>query len=79
MLLHGPLCVDYFPGRSGPKLIVVDVPVYTMPVLQYLVCLVLLLPKVIGGGKALLLTDQFGVHLVRGLGGWLCFYLLPRD
>lgn len=55
------------------KLIVVDVPVYTIACLQYLVCLVLLLPKVIGGGKALLLTDQFGVHLVRGLGGWLCF------
>ncbi len=55
------------------KWVVADVPVYTIACLQYLFCLILLMPRMLKSRKSLLKTDQLGVHLIRGLGGWLCF------
>jgi drug/metabolite transporter (DMT)-like permease len=41
---------------------------------QYVVCLLLLLPSILVRGAGTLRTKQPGVHFIRGLSGWLCFY-----
>jgi drug/metabolite transporter (DMT)-like permease len=55
------------------KHISVEVPVTTIVCLQYLICLLLLLPGILRQGTAILKTRQVVTHLVRSLGGWLCF------
>ncbi|MCV6587484.1 MAG: DMT family transporter [Marinobacterium sp.] len=41
---------------------------------QYCISLAVLLPWVLQEGSKGLKTDRFGLHLVRGLSGWVCFY-----
>lgn len=41
---------------------------------QYLVCVSVMLPWLLRKGISTLKTDKPGLHLIRGLCGWLCFY-----
>jgi drug/metabolite transporter (DMT)-like permease len=41
---------------------------------QYVVCLLLLLPFIQTRGAGTLKSKRPGVHIIRGLSGWLCFY-----
>lgn len=41
---------------------------------QYAVCVAVMLPWLMRKGISTLKTDKPGLHLIRGLCGWLCFY-----
>lgn len=41
---------------------------------QYLICTLIMLPWLGRKGINILTTEKFGLHLARGLSGWLCFY-----
>ncbi|WP_417227988.1 DMT family transporter [Amphritea sp.] len=41
---------------------------------QYLLCTLIMLPWLGRHGVKALKTDKLGLHLIRGLSGWLCFY-----
>lgn len=49
-----------------------DVPVSTIICVQYAICLLILLPRVLSAPEQLK-TQQLPTHIIRGLGGWLCF------
>lgn len=42
--------------------------------IQYLVCLLVMLPWLAHKGVGVLKTDHLKLHLLRGLSGWACFY-----
>lgn len=41
---------------------------------QYVVCTLIMLPWLCRKGLKTLKTEKSGLHLIRGLSGWLCFY-----
>lgn len=41
---------------------------------QYMVCVAVMLPWLMRKGLSTLKTEKPGLHLIRGLCGWLCFY-----
>ncbi|MCG8668936.1 MAG: DMT family transporter [Pseudomonadales bacterium] len=41
---------------------------------QYLVCLLTLSPWIFNHGRSAFKSERKGLHLVRGLSGWACFY-----
>jgi drug/metabolite transporter (DMT)-like permease len=43
---------------------------------QNLVCLVFMIPVALRGGRALLRTDKFGLHILRAVTGTACWYAL---
>ncbi len=51
-----------------------DVPVPMIVFIQYAICLLVIAPRFIHKPLTSLRTSRAGEHLVRGIGGWLCFY-----
>jgi len=41
---------------------------------QYLICLAVMVPSLCRRGVETLKTKNVGVHFIRGMSGWLCFY-----
>ena len=50
------------------------VPVEQIVLVQYLVCLAVMVPSLCRRGLETLRTKNVGVHFIRGMSGWLCFY-----
>jgi drug/metabolite transporter (DMT)-like permease len=50
------------------------VPVSMVVFVQYFIALLLVLPSVLKKGLVTVKTSHLGMHIVRGLSGWLCFY-----
>ncbi|WP_461534769.1 DMT family transporter [Spongorhabdus nitratireducens] len=61
-------------AAAATKLIASDVPIPVIVLAQYLICFVIMLPWLGRYSFRSLKTERFGVHLVRGVSGWLCFY-----
>ncbi|MGB0467132.1 MAG: DMT family transporter [Pontibacterium sp.] len=51
-----------------------QVSIETIVLIQYLVCLLIMLPWLARKGLGALQTKHPGLHLIRGLSGWACFY-----
>lgn len=66
---------------AATKHIASEVPVTTIVCLQYLVCLLMQFPGIVRQGPSFLKTEQKVTHVIRSLGGWLCFlcYYLAID
>ncbi|MET4694925.1 DMT family transporter [Endozoicomonas lisbonensis] len=62
-------------AAASTKLIAVDVPVPMIVLVQYSICLVVMLPWLLRNGSGVLKTQRPAAHLMRGLTGWLCFYV----
>jgi len=60
-------------GAAG-KWVAVDVAVPVIVFIQYAICLLVIAPRFVGKPLANLHTHRWGDHLIRGVGGWLCFY-----
>lgn len=50
------------------------VSIETIVFAQYLICVSVMIPWLLRNGFSALKTDYPGLHLVRGLSGWACFY-----
>lgn len=61
-------------ATAATKYTAVFVSVEQIVLVQYVVCLLLLLPFILVRGAGTLRTKQPGVHFIRGMSGWLCFY-----
>lgn len=66
---------------AATKHIATAVPVTTIVCIQYLICLLLQAPVILRSGVSMLITEHKFTHLIRSLGGWLCFlcYYLAID
>jgi drug/metabolite transporter (DMT)-like permease len=60
-------------GAAG-KWVASDVAVPLIVFIQYAICLLVIAPRFLGKPLAALRTTRGGEHLIRGVGGWLCFY-----
>jgi len=60
-------------GAAG-KWIAGTVPVPVIVLIQYAICLLVIAPWVMRQSLQDLRTERWAAHLVRGIGGWLCFY-----
>lgn len=58
---------------AATKHIAPAVPVTTIVCVQYLICLLLQAPVILRAGASILITEHKMTHLIRSLGGWLCF------
>ena len=61
-------------AAAAGKWVAVDVPVPTIVFMQYAICLLVMIPWFAKQPISSLHTKRFNTHLVRGFGGWLCFY-----
>ncbi|MGI9276654.1 MAG: DMT family transporter [Endozoicomonas sp.] len=59
---------------AASKFISADVPVPVIVLVQYLICLLLMLPWLCRRTLADFKTARPGAHFVRGITGWLCFF-----
>ena len=61
-------------AAAAGKWVAVVVPVPTIVFIQYAICLLVILPWFIKRPLHGLRTKRLKAHLIRGIGGWLCFY-----
>ncbi|AMO56987.1 DMT family transporter [Endozoicomonas montiporae] len=62
-------------AAAATKLVAADVPVPLIVLVQYSICLVVMLPWLLRNGVCVLKTSRPAAHAMRGLTGWLCFYV----
>ncbi|GAA5316041.1 MAG: DMT family transporter [Candidatus Pelagadaptatus aseana] len=60
-------------AAAAGKLIADQVNPYSIVMIQFSICFLLCLPQVYRHQTARLKTNQWRLHLIRGLGGWLAF------
>ncbi len=61
-------------AAAAGKWVAIDVPVPTIVFIQYAICLLVMIPWFAKQSISSLRTKRFKAHLIRGTGGWLCFY-----
>ena len=62
-------------AAAAAKLVASDVPVPLIVMVQYSICLAVMLPWLMRSGVKVLKTRRPAAHLMRGVTGWLCFYV----
>lgn len=62
-------------SAAATKLVADDVSVPQIVLIQYTICLVVMLPWLLRNGTSVLKTSRPFAHLLRGITGWLCFYV----